>query len=43
LIEQRALTADAIVQGYQIIYQDDAQFYDEQYISLTVVLRKRLR
>ena len=43
LTEDRALTADAVAQGYQITYQDEAQFYDEQPISLKVALRQRLR
>lgn len=43
LTEDRALTADAVAQGYQITYQDDAEFYDEQPVSLKVALRQRLR
>lgn len=43
LTEDRALTADAVVQGYDISYQDEAEFYDEQPISLKVALRQRLR
>ena len=43
LTEDRALTADAVAQGYQITYQDEAEFYDEQPISLKVALRQRLR
>ena len=34
LTEDRALTADAVAQGYQITYQNDAMFYDEQPLSL---------
>ncbi len=43
LTEDRALTADVVAQGYQITYQDEAMFYDEQPISLKVALRQRLR
>lgn len=43
LTEDRALTADAVAQGYQITYQNEAMFYDEQPISLKVALRQRTR
>ena len=43
LTEDRALTADAVAQGYRISYQDDAEFFDEQPVSLKVALRQRLR
>lgn len=43
LTEDRALTADAVVQGYQISYNDAAEFYDEQPTSLKIALRQRLR
>ena len=43
LTEDRALTADAVAQGYEITYQDEAEFYDEQPVSLRVALRQRLR
>lgn len=43
LTEDRALTADAVAQGYQISYQDEAEFYDEQPTSLKIALRQRLR
>ncbi len=43
LTEDRALTADAVAQGYEITYQDEAVFYDEQPVSLKVALRQRLR
>ena len=43
LTEDRALTADAVAQGYQITYQDEAEFFDEQPVSLKVALRQRLR
>lgn len=43
LTEDRALTADAVAQGYQITYNDAAVFYDEQPVSLKIALRQRLR
>lgn len=43
LTEDRALTADAVAQGYEISYQDEAMFFDEQPVSLKVALRQRLR
>jgi len=43
LTEDRALTADAVAQGYQITYQDEAEFYDEQPTSVKIALRQRLR
>lgn len=43
LTEDRAFTADAVVHGYKISYNDAAVFYDEQPVSLRVALRQRLR
>lgn len=43
LTEDRALTADAVAQGYEITYQDEAEFFDEQPVNLKVALRQRLR
>lgn len=43
LTEDRALTADCVVNGYEITYNDTAVFYDEQPVSLKVALRQRLR
>ncbi len=43
LTEDRALTADAVLQGYEITYQDEAIFYDEQPTNLNIALRQRLR
>jgi len=43
LTEDRALTADAVARGYQITYQDEAEFFDEQPTSLKIALRQRLR
>ena len=43
LTEDRALTVDAVAQGYEISYNNDAIFYDEQPTSLKIALRQRLR
>ena len=43
LTEDRALTADAVAQGYQITYQDEAMFYDEQPTDIKVAFRQRIR
>ena len=43
LTEDRALTADAVAQGYSITYNDAAEFYDEQPTNLKIALRQRLR
>lgn len=43
LTEDRALTVDAVAQGYSITYNDAAEFYDEQPTSLKIALRQRLR
>lgn len=43
LTEDRALTADAVAQGYEITYNHDAEFFDEQPNSLKIALRQRLR
>ncbi len=43
LTEDRALTADAVAQGYQITYNDKAMFYDEQPTNLKVAFRQRTR
>ena len=43
LTEDRALTVDSVANGYEITYQDEAIFYDEQPVSLKVALRQRLR
>jgi len=43
LTEDRAFTADAVVQGYSITYNDAAEFYDEQPVSLKVAFRQRIR
>ncbi len=43
ITEDRALTADAVSMGYEITYNDEAEFYDEQPTSLKIALRQRLR
>lgn len=43
LTEDRSLTADCVVDGYEISYNNEAIFYDEQPTSLKVALRQRLR
>lgn len=43
LTEDRALTADAVAQGYGITYNDAAEFFDEQPNSVKIALRQRLR
>ena len=43
LTEDRYLTADAVSNGYQITFQYDAQFYDEQPVNLKIAFRQRLR
>ncbi len=41
--EDRAFSADAVVEGYRISYCDRAEFYDEQPTSLRIALRQRIR
>ena len=43
LTEDRAFSADAVVGGYRISYQDAAVFYDEQPVSLRIAMRQRIR
>lgn len=43
ITEDRAMTADAVSMGYEITYNDEAEFYDEQPTSLKIALRQRLR
>ncbi len=43
LTEDRAFTADAVAHGYPISYNDAAEFFDEQPISIRVALRQRIR
>lgn len=43
LTEDRAFTADAVAHGYEISYNDEAMFYDEQPTSIKIALRQRIR
>ncbi len=43
LTEDRAFSADAVVTGVNISYQDKAEFYDEQPNSLKIAWRQRIR
>ena len=43
LTEDRAFCADAVVQGYKISYNHEAEFYDEQPIDIKTAMRQRIR
>lgn len=43
LTEDRAFCADAVVNGYKISYNNDAQFYDEQPTDIKIAMRQRIR
>lgn len=43
LTEDRAFAADAAVNGYQIAYNHEAEFYDEQPVSFRIAMRQRIR
>lgn len=43
LTEDRAFCADAVAQGYKISYNNEAEFYDEQPISIKIAMRQRIR
>ena len=43
LTEDRAFTADAVAHGYKISYNDAAEFFDEQPVSLRIAMRQRIR
>lgn len=43
LTEDRAFCADAVAQGYQISYNNEAVFFDEQPISIKIAMRQRIR
>ena len=43
LTEDRARSADAVVMGYDITYNNDAVFYDEQPTTLHSAMRQRIR
>ncbi len=43
LTEDRAFCADAVASGYEISYNHDAIFYDEQPVDIKVAMRQRIR
>ena len=43
LTEDRAFCADAVAQGYQISYNNEAEFYDEQPVDIKIAMRQRIR
>lgn len=43
LTEDRALSADAVVQGYRIAFNNAAEFYDEQPVDIKTAMRQRIR
>ena len=43
LTEDRAFSADAVVGGYKISYNNAAEFYDEQPTSFRIAMRQRIR
>lgn len=43
LTEDRAFCADAVANGYEITYNHDAIFYDEQPVSMNIAMRQRIR
>ena len=43
LTEDRAFCADAVANGYKISYNNDAEFYDEQPVSIKIAMRQRIR
>lgn len=43
LTEDRAFSIDAVIKGYSICYQHEAEFYDEQPTAMKTVMRQRIR
>lgn len=43
LTEDRAFCADAVASGYRISYNNAAEFYDEQPVSIKIAMRQRIR
>lgn len=43
LTEDRAFSIDAVTRGYRIVYQNDAEFYDEQPTKVAISMRQRIR
>ncbi len=43
LTEDRAFSIDAVIKGYRIVYQHEAEFYDEQPTSVKISMRQKIR
>ena len=43
LTEDRAFCADAVANGHEITYNNDAIFYDEQPVDMKIAMRQRIR
>lgn len=43
LTEDRAFSIDAVIKGYRVCYQHEAEFYDEQPTDMKIVMRQRIR
>ncbi len=43
LTEDRAFSIDAVVKGERIVYQHEAEFYDEQPTDIKITMRQRIR
>ncbi len=43
LTEDRAFCADAVANGYKISYNNEAEFFDEQPVSIKIAMRQRIR
>ena len=43
LTEDRAFSIDAVTRGYRIVYQNEAEFYDEQPTRFSISMRQRIR
>ncbi len=43
LTEDRAFSIDAVVKGYRVVYQNLAEFYDEQPTDIKITMRQRIR
>lgn len=43
LTEDRAFCADAVANGYQISYNNKAEFFDEQPVDIKIAMRQRIR
>ncbi len=43
LTEDRAFSIDAVVKGERVVYQNNAEFYDEQPSDIRITMRQRIR